>query len=152
LARNALAALVGVRKDNALGGPFSLGPGILRPPPAPARPPRAPQRAFEQGSDDDNNNEHTEELLGELVDMVFVSADEQTTPDAQGEVHLVFKADVLGGLHLKLKKGPQGMHATFVVEDAAARRTVSNHVDNLVAHLKERGFTVAGHSIEIANT
>jgi hypothetical protein len=57
---------------------------------------------------------------------------------------------VLGGLHMKLVKKVDGMHATFVVEDASSRRAVADHVDGLVAHLKGRGFTIAGHSIEIA--
>lgn len=89
----------------------------------------------------------TEEMLGELVDMVFVSADEAAGGNA--EVHLVFKAEVLGGLHMKLVKLPDGMHATFIVDDAAARRAVSDNIDGLVAHLKERGFTIASHKVEL---
>ncbi|OGQ18165.1 MAG: hypothetical protein A2138_27415 [Deltaproteobacteria bacterium RBG_16_71_12] len=88
-------------------------------------------------------------MLGELVDMVFVSADDEAS-SGRHEVHLVFKAEVLGGLHLKLVRQPDGMHATFVVEDAAARRAVAAHVDDLVRHLRDRGITVTHHAIELA--
>jgi hypothetical protein len=138
---------VDARTSPAPAAAFTLGPAVLRAPPAIAR-----------GSDDDlagldlepripNEGGATDEMLGELVDMVFVSAEDN---GGQHEVHLVFKAEVLGGLHLRLRKQADGMHATFVVEDAAARRAVSDHVDGLVAHLKGRGFTIASHAIEIA--
>lgn len=125
--------------------PFTVGSAVFRPPPAVARPvevPNALPDALEEGGPSS-----TDAMLGELVDMVFVSAEEN---HGQHEVHLVFKAEVLGGLHLKLVKKSDGMHATFVVEDAAARRAVIDHVEQLVAHLKTRGFHIVAHAIEVA--
>ena len=122
---------------------FSIGPAVLRPPPE-----RAAVGAAGP-SLDAPTEPRTEEMLVELVDMVFVSADDEAA-SGRHEVHLVFKAEVLGGLHLKLVRMPDGMHATFVVEDAAARRAVVAHVDDLVRHLRERGFTIAQHQVELA--
>jgi hypothetical protein len=128
-------------------GPFSVGPSVLRPPPPVMR--RASDASRPRKLDASLEGEgSTEEMLGELVDMVFVSADEAQGGNA--EVHLVFKAEVLGGLHMKLVKLADGMHATFVVDDAAARRAVSDNVDGLVAHLRERGFSIASHRIELS--
>lgn len=139
--------------DGAQGGAsatraFAVGPAVLRAPPpvmrrgGDAARPRKLDESLEGGGS-------TEEMLGELVDMVFVSADEAQGGNA--EVHLVFKAEVLGGLHMKLVKLTDGMHATFMVDDAAARRAVSDNVDGLVAHLKERGFSIASHRIEVTS-
>lgn len=123
---------------------FSLGPSVLRAPPERVAAPEA--------IDLEPRTEGlaTEEMLGELVDMVFVGADEEGS-SGHPEVHLVFKAEVLGGLHLRLRKLPDGMHATFVVEDSAARRAVADHIEGLVAHLRGRGFHIANHTIEIAS-
>lgn len=129
-------------------GPFAVGPAVLRAPPPVARRAGGPPRRLEEALSGESAPV-TEEMLGELVDMVFVSADEARGGHA--EVHLVFKAEVLGGLHLRLVKMPDGMHATFVVEDAAARRAVVDHVDELVRHLQARGFTIAQHRVEIAD-
>lgn len=123
--------------------PFAIGPAVLREPPTRSDPTSTAAPL------DDEPGGATEELLGELVDMVLVSADDEAG-SGRHEVHLVFKAEVLGGLHLKLVRQPDGMHATFVVEDAAARRAVAAHVDDLVRHLRDRGFTVAHHAIELA--
>ena len=125
---------------------FTLGPAVLRAPPELALP--APARARAQPLLAARDDDSTQELLGELVDMVFVGADEEGA-HGHPEVHLMFKAEVLGGLHLRLVKMPDGMHATFVVEDAAARRAVIDHVDGLVAHLKGRGFAIASHKVEL---
>lgn len=129
----------------ALAGPFAVGPAVLRaPPPVMRRAEQGKPRKLDASLEGEGG---TEEMLGELVDMVFVSADE--AHDGNAEVHLVFKAEVLGGLHMKLVKLPDGMHATFVVDDAAARRAVSDNIDGLVARLRERGFTIASHKIEL---
>lgn len=128
----------------AAHGAFAVGPAVLRAPPEVALPPAVRARPLEAASADGG----TEEMLGELVDMVFVGADDVGAA-GHPEVHLVFKAEVLGGLHLRLRKMPDGMHATFVVEDAAARRAVIDQVDGLVAHLKGRGFTIASHRVEV---
>jgi hypothetical protein len=122
--------------------PFTVGPAVLRAPPEIAR-----GHDEVDAFDVEPPNTSTDDMLGELVDMVFVSAEEN---HGEHEVHLVFKAEVLGGLHMKLVKKADGMHATFVVEDAAARRAVVDHVDGLVAHLKGRGFSIASHTIEVA--
>lgn len=123
---------------------FAIGPTVLRAP-------REPSRIDTPGPSIDAPTEpDTDGMLGELVDMVFVSADDEAA-SGRHEVHLVFKAEVLGGLHLKLVRQPDGMHATFVVEDAAARRSVAAHIDDLVRHLRERGFTIAHHAIELAS-
>jgi hypothetical protein len=126
--------------------PFAVGPAVLRAPPAVAVPAAARGPAL----DVEPRGEHdTDEMLGDLVDMVFVGADDAEV-EGHAEVHLVFKAEVLGGLHLRLKKMVDGMHATFVVEDAAARRAVVDHVDGLIAHLRSRGFTIASHRVELS--
>jgi hypothetical protein len=123
---------------------FRLGPSVLRAPPAVrARP--EPGGEFPIDGDDDGD---TGDLLGELVDMVLVGADDSDS--RHPEVHLQFKAEVLGGLHLRLQKTPDGLVATFHVADAAARRAVIDHVDALLAHLQERGFSIARHSVDVA--
>ena len=139
--------LAGARPSTSLA-PFAVGSSVLRAPPEVALPP-AP-RAQPLATDDARGQGATDEMLGELVDMVFVGAD-QAAGAGHAEVHLVFKAEVLGGLHLRLVKMPDGMHATFVVDDAAARRAVVDHVDELIAHLQGRGFTIASHRVEIAS-
>lgn len=140
--------LRGLRRAPAETAPLTagpVGPGILRPPPVVQRHPStrkapAPERPARET--------RTEDLLGELVDLVFVSADDARS--GHHEVHLVFKADVLGGLHLRLQKSPEGMRATFTVEDAAARRAVNEHIDGIIRHLVERGFKIIDHAVEIA--
>ena len=123
---------------------FTVGNAVFRPPPPVARPPGAPDAP---DALEDSEPSTTDAMLGELVDMVFVSAEEN---NGQHEVHLVFKAEVLGGPHLKLVKKSDGMHASFVVEDEAARRAVIDYVEELVAHLKTRGFTIVTHTVDIA--
>jgi hypothetical protein len=123
---------------------FRLGPSVLRAPPA--------VRArvdvdHDAGSSDDEDD--TGDLLGELVDMVLVGADDSDS--RHPEVHLQFKADVFGGLHLRLQKTPEGLVASFHVADAAARRAVVDHVDALLARLKQRGFAIARHSVDVAS-
>lgn len=155
LAVQALARLLGdagtgtgAAEPALVAGP--IGPQILRAPPEIQRK-TEPDRGLVGPLDDDANPTRSDDLLGELVDMVFVSAHDGTAPGEGSEVHLVFKAEVLGGLHLRLKKMTAGMQATFFVEDAAARRAVLAHVDGLVAHLQRRGFTISGHEVLIGN-
>ena len=80
--------------------------------------------------------------------MVLVGADESGS--GRPEVHLQFKSDVVGGLHLRLEKRDDGLHAQFIVKDAATRRAVADHVDALVAHLRGRGFSVVAARLEVA--
>lgn len=79
--------------------------------------------------------------------MVLVGADEAKS--GRPEVHLQFKSDVCGGLHLRLEKGDDGLLASFVVKDAATRREVADHVDGIVEHLRARGFAVTSARLEV---
>jgi hypothetical protein len=111
---------------------------------------RSSRAADDNDNDNDDNDEDDERgergerdtraLLGELTDMLLVGADDADS--GLPEVHLQFKSDVVGGLHLRLVKKPEGLSAVFMVKDAATRREVAAHVDALVAHLRERGFSV----------
>ena len=125
--------------------PFRLGPAVLRAPPAAARP-RQREAAGHSAAPDDDAPE-TADLLGELLDMVLVGADDADS--GLPEVHLQFKASIFGGLHLRLVKKAQGLDATFVVADAAARREVAAHVEELVLHLKARGFALLSHELKV---
>jgi hypothetical protein len=122
---------------------FRLGPAVLRPPPSTVRKPVIEAA----GDDDDDDAPETADLLGELLDMVLVGADDADS--GLPEVHLQFKASVFGGLHMKLVKRPEGLAATFIVADAAARRSVADHVDALVVHLRERGFALVSHELRV---
>lgn len=138
---------------------FRLGPAVLRAPPAvrAGRPvagavvgpddggAAGERSAAGEGGDD---AEHPQDLLGELVDMVLVTADDSAS--RHPEVHLQFKAEVFGGLHLRLQKTPEGLVAAFTVADAAARRAVVAQVDGLLERLRGRGFAVVKHSVDIA--
>lgn len=137
----ALAALEQLSKGEAPRPltPFSIGPAVLRP--APAR--SAPARPEPTGTDTPGEIDP-----GELVEMMLVGSEEAGS--GHPEVHLVFRSEVLGGLHLILAKEPSGMTARFLVEDTAARRAVAAHVDDLVAHLRARGFAIVSHVIEVA--
>ncbi len=132
-----------------------VGPAVLRAPPALQR--LTPRRDADSGHGDDEDGgddgaggerKDTAALMGDLVDMVLVGA-----TDAKSgfpEVHLQFKSEVFGGLFLRLEKTDQGLRARFVVKDAATRRDVAAHVDDLVAHLRERGFAVKDVALEVA--
>lgn len=146
LAAEALRLLLG-RGDtatSALPASFRLGPSVLRAPPAVRS--RAEAAEADEGDDDVDD---AGDLLGELVDMVLVGADDSDS--RVPEVHLQFKADVFGGLHLRLQKAPEGLVATFSVADAAARRAVVDHVDALLVRLRERGFAIVRHSVDVAS-
>jgi hypothetical protein len=127
---------------------FRLGPAVLRAPPAVRSRAEAEAVPGHDAADDDADGAEGD-LLGELVDMVLVGADDEGAAGVP-EVRLQFKASVLGGLHLRLQKTAEGLVATFTVADAAARRAVVDHVDALLEHLKARGFAVARHAVEIA--
>ena len=79
--------------------------------------------------------------------MVLVGADDAGS--GRPEVHLQFKSDVIGGLHLRLVRNDDSLQARFVVKDAATRRAVADHVDALVAHLRARGFAVSEATLEV---
>lgn len=158
---HALKAIAAVLADDALQGTpdarralagtsFVLGPAVLRPPPALSRP--APVEVFGEPHRTDGNTgeQDTNDKLGELVDMVLVGSAEDSA-GGQPEVHLLFKASVFGGLHLRLRKTPSGMHALFTVEDATSRRLVAAHIDDLVHHLNGRGIAVASHEIQVGS-
>lgn len=123
--------------------PFRVGPGVLRPPPTVRSPVSSPAPTTSSLA-----TPETGALLGELVDMVLVGADDARS--GRPEVRLQFKSDVIGGLHLRLEKADDGLHALFVVPDAATRRAVTDHVDALVAHLRARGFAIVEARLELA--
>lgn len=125
---------------------FRLGPPVLRAPPPTVRAPVVAGDDEEEAGED-GAAPSTGDLLGELTDMVLVGADDADS--GLPEVHLQFKAEVFGGLHLRLVKRADGLVASFGVHDAAARRAVAGHVDDLIARLRERGFSVVGHSLDI---
>jgi len=126
---------------------FRVGPGVLRPPPVVARH-APPSSSSSSSASSPSEVPDTGEMLGELVDMVLVGADEARS--GRPEVHLQFKSDVIGGLHLRLEKTDAGLHASFLVKDAATRRAVATHVDALVAHLRARGFAVVEARLDVA--
>jgi len=128
---------------------FRIGPGVLRAPPRAARPAVAD---VDVAPDDDNDEAapDVDDMLGELTDMLLVGADEGRS--GHPEVHLQFKSDVFGGLHLRLVKKPEGFSAVFLVDDAATRRAVADHVDALVARLRDKGFTIAEARLDISGT
>ena len=128
--------------------PFRVGPGVLRPPPAVARQAPSSSSSSSPSSSSPTEAPDTGAMLGELVDTVLVGADEAKS--GRPEVHLQFKSDVIGGLHLRLEKTDAGLHASFLVKDAATRRAVADHVDALVAHLRGRGFAVVEARLEVA--
>jgi hypothetical protein len=144
----AIAALSSARATTrSLPTAFTVGPGIMRAPPRVQRAPvSTPPSRNPDEDDDDGAATGTDELLGELVDMVLVGADET---GGAPEVHLVFKASVLGGVHLRLVKEPEGLRASFLVDDSAGRRAIAAHADDLVARLRDRGFAVTGHDIAL---
>lgn len=118
---------------------------VLRAPTAVRRAPAKDERDGDDANDD--GTPPTSDLLGELLDMVLVGAD--NADSGAPEVHLQFKAEVFGGLHLKLVKRPAGLEAFFGVADASARRAVAGHVDDLVKHLRQRGFAVVSWSLDV---
>ncbi len=127
-------------------GAFVLGPSVLR---APASRVRATVTNDAPVHDDGPlAAKSTDALLGELTDMVLVSADDAHS--GRPEVHLQFKGDVIEGLHLRLVKEKDGLAAFFVVQDALARRAVEPHVEALVARLRERGFSITSATLTIA--
>lgn len=122
---------------------------LRAPAPVARRSARADDEARDTGPDDEQTGERdTRALLGELTDMLLVGADDADS--GLPEVHLQFKSDVVGGLHLRLVKKPEGLSAVFLVKDAATRREVAAHVDALVAHLRERGFSVLEARLEVS--
>jgi len=123
---------------------FRIGPGVLRAPPRAARP--AVDVAVVENNDDAAPD--VDDMLGELTDMLLVGADEGKS--GHPEVHLQFKSDVFGGLHLRLVKKPAGFSAVFVVDDAATRRAVADHVDALVQRLRDKGFTIAEARLDVS--
>jgi hypothetical protein len=148
LARAALQRLLGGDGDGEAPplAAFRVGPAVLRAPVPRAR--AAPGDDGDDGEGDDGEGSAGgNDLLGELVDMVLVGADDSDS--RHPEVHLQFKADVFGGLHLRLQKTPEGLVARFTVADAAARRAVVGHVDELLARLRGRGFAVHRYDIDV---
>ena len=144
----ALAALLAARTAPAAPtAPFRVGSAVFRAPP-PRRAPPPPPRASRDSSAGSGDDDDVDDLLGELTDMMLVGAGEADSGHA--EVHLQFKSDVFGGLHLRLIKKPEGLVAVFHVPDAATRRAVAAHVDALVARLRDKGFVVVDARLEVS--
>ena len=144
----ALAALLAARAAPAAPtAPFRVGSAVFRAPP-PLRAPPPTRAVVNAGDDGDGADDEVDDLLGELTDMMLVGAGDADSGHA--EVHLQFKSDVFGGLHLRLIKKPEGLVAVFHVDDAATRRAVAAHVDALVARLRDKGFVVVDARLEVS--
>ena len=143
-----LARLLAARSSSSPSATaaFRIGPGVLRAPPRAARPAVDAEAAVIDADHDATPG--VDDMLGELTDMLLVGADEGKS--GHPEVHLQFKSDVFGGLHLRLVKKPEGFSAVFVVDDAATRRAVANHVDALVQRLRDKGFTIAEARLDVS--
>jgi hypothetical protein len=122
------------------GEAFSLGPSIMRPPPGIALPPPAAADALEE----DTPRSRTDLLMEDMVEMMLVGDDEGSQ-----QIHLVFKEEVFGGLHLKLERRDEGLFATFLVDSDNHRRGVQGQVELLLARLRSRGTRIAGHAVEV---
>jgi hypothetical protein len=116
---------------------FVVGPSVLRAPVAQVRAPVAPAVA-EPGID----------RLGELVDMVWVSADD--ADDAIPEVRLQFKTDAWGGVRLTLRREAHGLVGRILVDDVAQRREMEPHADALRDHLQARGMKVVAVTVVVS--
>lgn len=125
------------------GAPFALGPSIMRPPPDIARARPAALQQDGEGAEDAPRS-RTDLLMEDMVDMMLVGDD-----DGSQQIHLVFKEEVFGGLHLKLERRPEGLFATFVVDDDTHRRGVEGQVAMLLSRLRSQGTRIAGHVVEL---
>jgi hypothetical protein len=144
----ALAALLAARAAPAAPtAPFRVGAAVFRAPPPRRAPPPSTRASIDAGKTESSDDD-VDDLLGELTDMMLVGAGDADSGHA--EVHLQFKSDVFGGLHLRLIKKPEGLVAVFLVNDAATRRAVAAHVDALVARLRDKGFVVVEARLEVA--
>jgi hypothetical protein len=145
----ALAALLAARAAPAPPtAPFRVGSAVFRAPPPLRAPPPSTRGSIDAGKTDGSDDDDVDDLLGELTDMLLVGAGDADSGHA--EVHLQFKSDVFGGLHLRLIKKPEGLVAVFLVDDAATRRAVAAHVDALVARLRDKGFVVVDARLEVS--
>lgn len=122
--------------------PFSIGPSVMRAPPELARPPSEPNASIEAAGSASTGQ--TDALLEDLVDVLLVGED-----SGKPEVHLSFKAEVFGGLYLRLERRENGLFAHFSVPDEHARRSVQGHIDDLLARLSGAGFSICGSSLEV---
>lgn len=124
------------------GGAFTVGPAVMRPPPAIAVP--APDVDLAPPDVTQRDEARTDALMEDMVDVMLVGDD-----DGKQHVHLAFKEDVFGGLYLKLERTPEGLYATFLVPSDSERRGVEGHVDLLLARLRDRGMRITGHKVEV---
>lgn len=130
------------------GAAFTVGPALMRPPPAIALPASddvdlPPPEGI--GSEKPRDDARTDALMEDMVDVMLVGDDE----DGKQHVHLAFKDDVFGGLYLKLERTSAGLFATFLVPSDGDRRGVEGQVDLLLARLRGRGMRIAGHQVEV---
>lgn len=128
------------------GAAFTLGPAVMRPPPAIAVPAADLDLSPPEGaSADETPTLRTDALMEDMVDIMLVGDYE----DGKQHVHLAFKDDVFGGLYLKLERTAEGLFATFLVPSDRDRRGVEGHVDLLLARLRGRGMRISGHRVEV---
>lgn len=131
--------------DEAIAA-FSVGPAVTWAPPhiqrAPS-PPKPPSPGHPAGDPaEEPARARTEALLEDMVDVVLVGQGE-----GKPEIHLSFKADIFGGLYLRLERRPEGLFAHFTVPDEHARRRVHGHLDDLLARLSQSGMRICGHQL-----
>lgn len=149
LAEAALARLLGDvpeterRRPGDDGNPFTLGPAVMRAPPAIAVP--APLDLDTEPPS--ATPSRTDELMDDMVDVMLVGDDGDD--GGKQHVHLAFKDDVFGGLYLKLERTSDGLFATFLVRSDGDRRGVEGHVDMLLSRLRSRGMRIQGHKVEV---
>lgn len=126
------------------GSAFTLGPAVMRPPPAIALPSPADVDLPPPEGAVTSAGPSTDSLMEDMVDVMLVGDDDGTQ-----HVHLAFKEDVFGGLYLKLERASDGLFATFLVSGDRERRGVEGHVDLLLSRLRDRGMRITGHTVEV---
>lgn len=78
----------------------------------------------------------------EMLDTFLVGAEGENN-----QVHLAFKEEVLGGMHVVLEQRPEGLFARFLVNDANARRAVEGSIDNLLVRFRDQGRAIVGYEV-----
>ena len=78
----------------------------------------------------------------EMLDTFLVGSE-----GANNQVHLTFKEDVLGGMHVVLEQRDEGLFARFLVNDANARRAIEGSIDKLLLRFREQGKAITGYEV-----
>jgi len=114
-------------------GSFQVGPSIAMrkndvvtiPPPKPSK-----KEAFPAGE--------------QMLDAYFVGES-----DDESQVHLAFKDEVLGGVHVVLEQQEEGLFARFITSDNNTRRLIESSVHVLLQRLKDKGLKVSGYAVTL---